>query len=328
MAGTVRIGDVTCGPGEIRFGSIHSVYLRDSSVVKIPLIVVNGVKDGPNLWLGSTVHGDEIPGYEVIRRVTREIVDPKSLRGTILGCPVQNPLAYMDSNRLTPQDGININRVFPGNPSGALTERLAYDLFHEGVSKADVVLDFHSNATGAVSFTILRSGGEGHAWDEQWPLARAFGITIAVAEVGHLGLSGMLQDAAIAAGKPALTPEFSGQTFLEEDSVQAGVTGTLNVMKYLDMIDGEIEPQTKVMVIEEPLTDRHHVLADKGGFVQPLVPIGEKVAKGQPVLHVRDFYGDIVDTVTSPTDGWVITYPRTGNHAVSTGDYIVFVFGP
>ena len=328
MASTVRIGDITCGPGEIQFGGIPSVYLRDSSVVKIPLIVVNGVKDGPTLWLGSTVHGDEIPGCEVIRRVTREAVDPKTLRGTILACPVQHPLAYLGSNRLTLHDGININRVFPGNPKGSLTERFAHVLFHEGIAKADVVLDFHSNATGAVSFTIVRSGGEGPAWDEQWPLARAFGITIAVAEVGHAGLTGMLQDAALAAGKPALTPEFSGQTFLEEDSVRAGVTGTLNVMKHLDMIDGEIEPQTEVLVIDEPLTDRHHVLVEKGGIVHPLVPIGEKVTKGQPVVRILDLYGDEVETVCSPTDGWVITYPRTGNHTVVSGDYVVFIFGP
>ena len=328
MASTVRIGDVTCKPGEVRFGAIPSVSLRDGSVLKIPLIVVNGVEDGPTLWLGAFVHGDEMPGWDVIRRVTREVVDPKTLRGTILACPAQNPLGFLDSSRLTPQDGMNINRVFPGKPQGSLTERLAYDLFHEGVSKADVVLDFHSNAIGAMEFTVVRSGGEGPAWEQQWPLARAFGFPIAVAKVGKGGLTAMLQDAAIAAGKPALTPEFSGQYIWGEASVRAGVRGTLNVMKYLDMIDGEIEPQTEITVIDEPLTDRHHVAAQKGGIVEPLVPLGEKATKGQPVVNVRDIYGNIVETVCSPTTGWIITYPFTGNRAVSSGDTVFFVFGP
>lgn len=328
MASTVQIGNVTCEAGEIKFGSIPSVHLRDGSVLQIPIIVVNGAEAGPTIWLGSTVHGNEIPGIEVIRRVTREIVDPQTLRGTILACPVQHPLAYMASSRNTPQDGININRVFPGNLKGSLTERFAYHLFHDGVAKADAVLDYHCNVDGAISFNIVRSGGEGRAWDEQHDLAKAFGITVAIAKVGQTGLTGMLQDAALAAGKPALTVEFNGGYMMYEDAVSAGVTGTLNVMKYLNMIDGEIEPQTRIRVIDGPLTDRHHVSCDKGGVVYPLVPIGEKVTKGQPVVLLRDIYGDEVETILSPTDGWVITYPRTDNHTVNSGDYVVFVFGP
>lgn len=327
MASTVQIGNVTCEPGEIKFGSIPSVYLRDGSRLQIPISVVNGAEDGPTIWLGSTLHGNEIPGIEVIRQITREIVDPKTLRGTILSCPVQHPITYLESVRNTPQDGININRVFPGNPNGSITERIAYDLFHEGISKADVVLDYHCNVDKAVSFNILRSGGEGPGWDEQWPIAEAFGMTIAVAEVSPSGLSGMLQDAAIGAGKPALTVEFDGAYLMNMDSVRAGVTGTLNVMKYLKMIDGEIEPQTEIQVIDQPLTDRHHITCDTGGVVYPLVPIGEKVTKGQPVVIIRDIFGNELETVNSPIDGWVITYTRTDNHTVNSGDTVVFVFG-
>lgn len=332
MASTVRIGDITCSPGEMKLGGIPSVYLRDGLVVKIPLIVVNGAKDGPTLWLGSTVHGCEIPGIEVIRRVVREIVDPQALCGTILACPVQHPLTYHDSTRFTAHDGLNINRVFPGNPKGSLTERLAYVLFHEGVMKADVVLDYHSGSAGMVNFNIVRSGGQGRAWEAQWPLARAFGITIAVGEVGRLGPDspqvGMLQDAALAAGKPALTVELSGGYAVEENSVRAGVTGTLNVMKYLGMIDGEIKPQTELLVIDEILTDRRHVLVDKGGVVRPLVPVGEKVTRGQAVARIYDVYGDLVETVVSPIDGWLMHHRRFGNHTVVSGDCVVFVFGP
>jgi hypothetical protein len=328
MNSAVHIGNVTCGPGEIRFGGIPTVCQRDGSELNIPLIVVNGVKEGPTLWLGALGHGSEIPGWEVARRVVREEIDPKLLRGTVMACMAQNPLAYMDSGRLTPSDGVNINRVFPGKPDGSLTERLAHDLFKEGIERADAVFDFHSNAIGAISFTLVRSGLEGPAWDAQMPLARAFGFPIAISEVGDGGLSGMLQDAALGAGIPALTAEFSGQYVWEEASVRAGVTGTLNAMKHLDMLDGEIEPQTEIWTIEEPLTDRRHVAASKGGIVEPLIPIGEQVESGTPVVNIRDLYGEIVETVSSPTDGWVITYPFTGNRSVSSGDSVFFVFAP
>jgi predicted deacylase len=332
MASTMKIGNITCEPGEMQFGAIPgNVYLRDGSEVQIPLIVVNGVKDGPVLWLGGMVHGNELPGIEVIRRVVRETVDPEALRGTILACPVQHPLTYHSSNRLTPHDGININRVFPGNPRGSWTERLAHTLFHEGVMKADVVLDFHSNAAGAINFNVVRTGVEGPAWDEQWPLAEAFGFTIAVGEVGQAGfdspLVGLLQTASLAVGKPSLTVEFTGMYVLEENSVQAGVKGTLNVMKYLDMLDGEIEPQTGIQVIDDPLTNRHPVSVDKGGVVLPLVPPGEKVGEGQPIARLYDVYGDELETVRSPIEGWVMTFPHTGNRTLASGGCVAFVYG-
>jgi predicted deacylase len=327
VSSVVRVGDIICGPGEIQFGGVSSVGLRDGSMLEIPLIVVNGVEEGPTLWLGAFVHGDEMPGWEVVRRVVREKVDPQALRGTILACPAQNPLSYVDSNRWTPQDGININRVFPGKRNGSVTERLAYDLFHEGVAKADVVLDLHSIAGGGVSFNVVKQGGQGPAWDEQWPLARAFGIPIAVFRSAQVGIAGMLQDAALAAGKPALTVEISGLYIWEEASVRAAVTGILNMMVYLDMIEGEIEAQTEVWTHDEPFTSCHHLLASSGGIVEPLVPLGERVARGQAVAHVRDLYGNVVETISSPADGWVITYQHAGNRSVSSGEQVVFIYG-
>jgi len=323
----MHVGDITCSPGETQCGGIPSVGLRDGSILTVPLIVMNGTEKGPTLWLGALVHGDEMPGWEVIRRIVREEVDPLALRGAILACPAQNPLSYAESSRWTPQDGLNVNRVFPGKPDGSVTERLAYDLFHEGVSKADVVLDLHSIAAQGVSFNIVKQGGKGPAWDEQWPLAHAFGLPVAVFRSAQVGIAGMLQDAALAAGRPGLTVEISGIYVWEEASVRAGVRGVLNVMKYLDMIDGDIQPQTEVWTLDEPLTSCHHLLANRGGIVEPLVALGKAVTAGQPVAHIRDLYGDLVETVCSPADGWVITYQHAGNRSVSSGEQVVFVYG-
>ena len=113
MAGSFEIGTVRCQPGTLATGYIESVYLRDASRVRIPLIVLHGIEPGPVLWAGSTVHGNEIPGCEVIRRVTREVLDPKRLRGTLVASLVQHPLAYLDSSRLTLQDGVDIIDKLP-----------------------------------------------------------------------------------------------------------------------------------------------------------------------------------------------------------------------
>lgn len=321
-----EIGTVRCARGSMAFGHIESVYLRDGGRCRIPLIVLHGAQTGPVLWVGSTVHGDEIPGCEVIRRLTREILDPRRMKGTLIAAPVQHPIAYFDSSRLTMHDGVNINRVFPGDPKGTLTQRLAYDLFHAGIARSDVVLDIHSNAPGAVSFNIVRAGGSGQAWDAQWGLAEAFGITIAVGRIGQTGLSGMLQDAALDAGKPALTVELSGGYFWEEPSVRAGVTGVLNVMKFLGMLEGSREAQMEVQVIPGRLTNRHYLTCNTGGLARPLKPIGSRVTREEPVVAVYDVFGNELEVLRSPIDGWVITYPVAGNRTAASGDPLAFVF--
>lgn len=327
MSGVFEIGTVKCEPGTIAPGFIESVYLYDGSRLRIPLIVVHGTRAGKVLWVGSTVHGDEIPGCEVIRRLTREVLDPARLRGTIVAAPVQHPLSFFTASRNTAHDGVNINRVFPGNPHGTVTERFAYDLFHKGLMRADVILDIHSNAPGAVSFNIVRTGGSGPAWDAQWALAQAFGITIAVGRLGQTGLTGMLQDACLDAGKPALTVELSGGHFWEEPSVRAGVTGVLNVMKSLEMIDGAPEPQTVVQVIPGRLSNRHYLHCSTGGLVRPLRPLGGEVREGDPVVAVDDVFGNELEVLTSPIDGWVITYPVHQNRTAVSGDPLAFIFG-
>ncbi len=327
MSAAFELGTARADSGAIGTGYLESAYLRDGTRVRIPVIIAHGAAPGPVLWVGSTVHGDEIPGCEVIRRVVRERLDPRALRGTVVAAPVQHPVAFLTSTRFTLHDGVNINRVFPGDAKGTLTQRIAHDLFHQGVVRADAVLDIHSNAIGAVNFTIVRTGGAGPAWDGQWTLADAFGLSVAVGPVGQLGLTGTLQDAAIERRKPALTVELSGGYVWEEPSVRAGVVGVMNVMRALGMLDGALEPQTEVPVIAARLTNRHYLTCDKGGLVRPLRPLGSSVRTGDTIAVLYDVFGEAVETVTSPIDGWIITYPLTGNRTATSGDAIAFVFG-
>ncbi len=323
----IKVGDVTCQPGKIQFGSLPCAYLPDSSVLSVPLIVLNGEEEGPVLWLGSAVHGPEIPGCEAIRRITRERVAPSDLRGAIIAAPIQNVIAYRESSPYIPRDGLNMNRLFPGDPEGSISHRIAYILFHEGIMKADYALDFHANANEAINFVLLRKG-EGEAWQKAREMADAYGVTISELAPGREGIAGMVQDACLHAGIPSLTVELAPHYGIyDENSIQSGVTGTLNVMKYLGMIKGDPEPQTLVQVINGPLTEQYHVRASKGGIVHPLRPTGSKVSEGDALVSIFDPYGDEIETLTSPIDGYVITYPRRGNQTAASGDVVVFVFG-
>ncbi|MBI3963325.1 MAG: succinylglutamate desuccinylase/aspartoacylase family protein [Deinococcus sp.] len=329
----ISIGDVQCPPGELRLGRIIAGHHQDSAPIAIPLIVVNGAHDGPTLWLGAAVHGSEIAGCEVIRRITREIVKPAELHGVILAAPIQNPLAFRASSYHTPQDGLNMNRVFPGDPDETITHRLAHAIYTQGVAQSDYLMDLHCNALGSIDFIFVRWREE-EAWQKGWAMAKAYGVTIVESVPKRLGfgfeerLVGLLCDVALEARKPCITVELTPQHYFEERSIRSGVTGTLNVMKYLKMLAGNLEPQTEVPVIPEPLRPQLRVTAQRGGLLTYLVPVGQKVRKGQPLVLVRDPWGDVVETVTSPADGYLLSYPRHGNQAAASGDIVVFVAPP
>ena len=212
-----------------------------------------------------------------------------------------------------------------------LTQRIAHDLFHQGVARVDALLDLHSNSIGAVCYSLVRPGDSGTAWDAQWELADAFGISVAVRPVERRAPAGggTLHTAALHAGTPALTVELSGGFIYEEPSIRAGVSGVLNVMKHLGMLDGAPEPQTEVPVLPGRLTNRRYLTCDRGGFVRPLRQIGSRIRADEPVAAVYDAFGAEVEVVRSPIDGWVIAYdPTTGNKTVASGDTVAFVFGP
>ena len=142
-----RVGTASANPGDISFGVIEVGKLADSSTVDIPVILVNGSKLGSTLYLGAAVHGNEITGVEAIRRIIVKL-DPKKVSGKIIAVPFQSSLAFRSMSRVTPNDFSpdNLDALFPGTPDGSLTERMAFLLMNEAISKADYVLDLHTGA--------------------------------------------------------------------------------------------------------------------------------------------------------------------------------------
>lgn len=325
---TVKVGNIIAKPGELKLGKLDCGYLPDSSVVAIPLIVVNGAQDGPTLLLTSAMHGPEITGSEVIRRLCREIIDPAKLKGTIIAAPVLNPFGFRHHEMNTPQDGYNLNRVFPGNSEALLSHRLAYIIYNQLVTNSDYIIDFHANPQPAMQFTIIKEGQHKGAWEKSREMARAFGLTtIEMISSYERHRGGTLAESAANDGKAAMILELVSWRRMEEHSVVTGVRGTLNVMKYLGMIEGQQEKQEGVPAIEGRLT-RTEITATKGGFVHYLKELGEPIVKGEIIAILRDPWGDIVEEVKSPHDGWVLAWPFLGNQAIATGEIIVMIAFP
>lgn len=312
-------------PGTIQKAAVPCAYLPDTSVVSIPIFVMTGKSDGPVLWVSAAMHGPEITGTEVIRRLMREILNPAELRGAVVAVPILNPLAYQVHQMNTPQDGYNLNRVFPGDPKMLLSHRLAYLIYHKLVKHCDYVIDLHSNPPPAMQFTIVKEVADAELTARCRAMANAFGITTIEMLYEHeKHRTGTMAECALADGKPCLVPELIYWRRIEEISVQTGVRGVLNIMKSLGMIEGELEKQSGVLLIEGRLT-RIELTANKGGLVTILKTAGERVKAGQKIGMVRDPWGDVVEDIIAPKDGWILAWPLLGNQAVATGDFLTFI---
>jgi len=327
---TITVGDLVCPPGELRKGKILVGYERDSSELCLSALVANGSEPGPTVYIGGIIHGGELAGCEVIRRVMREAIDPRRLKGALIAIPIQNPLAYRTSTYHSLEDGLNANRIFPGDPTETLTNRAVAAITREAVSQSDYVLDLHCNARDSVLFNFVR-WGDGPVYRQNVALSKAFGFTTVLSQAKRQGfgfeerLMGLLADMACDQGKPNLTVELTPQYNWEEPALEAGVRGVLNVLKHLQMISGDIERHQGVLIIDKVLGPQLRVTANRGGLVHPAEPVGTYVHKDQIVVRIRDPWGDVVEEIRAPADGHVLAYPRHGNHAAASGDIVVFV---
>ena len=318
------VGDVTVQPGSTARGKLGSIYLSDGTAVDIPLIVVNGAQAGPALWVSAAMHGQELSGIGVIWELVKNRIDPAKLRGTVVAAPLLNPLSFNGGTYFTPQDGYNINRVFPGDPKGLTTQRLASLVLEEGIRKVDYLIDFHANPEPAMYFSIIKDAQDRAVWEKSREMAEAFGITIVeMVSKYEAHRTGTMTDTAMQMGKPSMTVELVPWRRVSPLAVRVGVKGVLNVMKKLGMVDGEIEPQDEIQVVGGRLT-RTEVTANRGGLVQEYKDAGDPVRKGEVIGHIVDAYGEPLEEIVSPVDGWLLAFPLLGNQAVFTGDLLAF----
>ena len=327
-------GDATAGRGEMRKGAIKGVELVNGVSVDIPVLAMNGAGEGPTLLLQSTQHGIEIQGIEVIRRVMREIIDPGDLRGAIIGIPVANPLAFMHHKYLSWIDDLDVGRVDADRPEGNTTERLAHALWEGAWSRADLVVNIHCNTRPDSLIYQWINVGNPATRDDIEKMAEAFGVTTIVSDTPlDEDAPPTLGNLAARRGIPVILEELIDGRWISEPSTSAGVRGALNIMKAFDMIDGEAEPQRGFPIV--PGINRFHgiVRANRGGLIRFFKDPGEYLRRGETLAEIYDLYGDVVEEVEMPVDGYVWAYPcgqslntSGGLQAVQSGANVAYAF--
>ncbi len=294
LDGSFRLLGERVAPGTRKrlFWSSGATFIGDSTLV--PINVVHGQHAGPVLCLTGAIHGDELNGVEVIRRVLGAL-DEKDLVGTVIGIPIVNMAGFSRGSRYLP-DRRDLNRFFPGNPHGSSASRIAYDFFQNIALRCDALVDFHTGSFDRSNMPQVRGDMR---LDKVVALTRGFGAT---AVLHTPGATGMLRRAATDAGIPAVTFELGAPVRLEPVEIEHGVTAIETLMNAMGMTQRVRQWREKQPIYYES----RWVRVPRPGMLFSDVRLGDRVRLGQRLGRVINPLNDEVSELVSPVRGRVI----------------------
>lgn len=286
-------------PGSRQLVELELPLLYTHTPVVMPAQVIRGRRAGPCLFVSAAVHGDEINGVEIIRRLIRSTTF-RHLRGTLIAVPVVNVYGFVRLSRYLP-DRRDLNRSFPGSETGSLAARLAHAFLEEVVAKADFGIDLHTGAVHRENLPQVRASFEEKDLVER--MAKAFGSPVVLnADLRD----GSLRDAARNLGVPVIVYEGGEALRFDEFVIRAGVRGVIGVMRELEMLRPLSRLRKKRQ--PEPVVARstQWVRAPQSGILRAVKPLGARVAKLEILGLIADPIGAKEVPVRAPAAGVVI----------------------
>ena len=311
-----KVGDKEIKPGEKVKGFIK-VGEASTHDVNMPYVIVNGSESGPTLCVLGGIHPLEYASIEGVLRVVKE-VEPGKLKGILVVVPVVNTEGFNARAAFNnPIDYVNQNRVFPGDPTGTMSRRVAAALFKNFVSKADALIDSHGGdlTEDIYKFVIVGQTDDKEVQQKMLDMAACYNslYTASMAIVGGTGVA--LKEYGI----PAITPESGTPYPVREEEIAFHHDGIINVLRYMGMLDGQPEVRKDIKVNPESV----RLYAERGGFWRQKVRAGQRVKKGEELGEVVNLFGDTLQTVVAPYDG-VANNSRT-SMVVNSGDTLLSV---
>lgn len=295
MRAPFELAGETVEAGSQRFIEVPVAQLYTQTPVSIPVHVVHGRRSGPVLMVCAAIHGDELNGVEIIRRLLRHSA-LRNLRGTLLAVPVVNVFGFIHHSRYLP-DRRDLNRCFPGSESGSLGARTAR-VFKEAVlDHATHGIDLHTGAIHRSNLPQVRANLDN---PEVADLAQAFGVPV----VMHSELrEGSLRETADADNIPVITYEAGEALRYDESCVRAGLRGVVNVMRHLEMIRTR---RTRKPRKAQVARSSSWVRADHDGVFRSLVALGRYVHEGDCIGRISDPFGTTEQDVVASCGGILV----------------------
>ncbi len=289
------IGDSTIRRGERVNVDLPVADLYTSTSLSMPVKVIRGRQPGPALFVSAAIHGDELNGVEIIRRLLK-LKTLRSIRGTLIAIPVVNVHGFLDQSRYLP-DRRDLNRSFPGSAKGSIAARLANLFLNEIVAKADAGVDLHTGAVHRSNLPQIRANLDDPGTLE---IATAFGAPVVINSNTR---DGSLRACAAKRGMPILIYEAGEALRFDETGIKTGLRGVLNVMRSMGML-----PAAKRKSRVNPVIARstRWIRAGASGIVSGKVKLGSTISKGDTMAMISDPLGDEAIKVVAPSDGIVI----------------------
>lgn len=311
---SIELAGVSVAPGERAQVELSLGRQVTGAALALPVIVVNGAQPGPTAWVTAAIHGDEINGVEIIRRVV-DTIDPDAMSGTLLALPVVNVPGFMTGSRYLP-DRRDLNRSFPGSTRGSLASRIAHLVMTEIVDGSDVGIDLHTGSDHRTNLPQLRGDLDDRRTKE---MADAFGAPVLI----HASTrDGSLRQAAAERGCPVLLYEAGEAWRFDEDSIRIGVAGVLRVLAHTGVIVDDIDVPEQGPA---PMISRgsRWARARRSGIAQLWVEPGAMVTRGQPIGRIHDAFGDPLSDIKANETGLVVG--ATLDPIVNQGDALVHI---
>ncbi len=309
---TFEIGDTTILAGTRQTVNLPMSLLSNHSPMDIPIHVIHGRHEGPRLFISAAIHGDELNGVEIIRRILKTPRVNK-LRGTLIAVPIVNVFGFLAHSRYLP-DRRDLNRSFPGNEKGSLTSQLADLFMKEVVLRCTHGIDLHTGAIHRSNLPQIRA-------DLTDPIMEQLAQYFSAPLVLHSDLrDGSLRRAATDQQIPTMLYEAGEALRFDELAIRLGVRGIIRVMQALGMF-GKIPPPKKNNSVVS--RSSYWLRAPTGGIFQSLLPLGAKVKKGENLGMVTDPMGTTEMLVEAGDSGILIG--RTSLPVVNQGDALFHI---
>lgn len=322
------VGSFSVGPIETKAGGSSSGFLEipagTDAGTEIPVSLIHGARPGPVLALIAGTHGYEYPGITALQRIGKSL-DPLELAGTVILVHIANPPSFLGRTiYISPVDGKNLNRVYPGKTDGTISERIAFAITKEVIQQADYLVDLHGGDGNEAlrPYVYMPVTGNTELDSVSRGMALAFGLDHIVIDEAPLAAkenSIYTDQTALSRGIPAITTE-TGQLGSNDDYwVDLAESGIWNLLRHLGMVEGEVIENNAVVwlsgyeVIRSPAT----------GIFQSAVRDGYAVAANGLIGVLMDFFGNEIAQIRAPFSG-VVNYVLA-TPPVSLGEPIAMV---
>ncbi len=330
----IEVGSAVSRRGDYSYGSIRVLDLPTGGHEEIPVVIAQGLDDGPTVWVTANIHGGELTGIASLHTVLTDDL-PRRLRGTFIALPTINPAGLQVMQRYPYYEAKDPNRVWPGFKKSdtasippAIYQQVAQQIFDAVMAtKPDCLLDLHNASIDSIPFTIrdrvlhapdADESGKAAASDLadrlDW-LARTFGLSLVnespsakyVDLALHRSVAGSMVNTA---GIPSLTLELGMGMAIDHAAVKAGAKGIINVLRGYGMLDGEPDPIAEVPVIDLgfPVRRDDSARAPVSGILQSAIRSGQPFSAGDLLARMVDIYGRPIEggEIVAKADGWII----------------------